>query len=71
MIEHSLVKATIIPVVIKMIQEKYSLSEEEAFNEFYLSRTAKNLSDESTGLYGQSPLFIFSLFEEEKQNSNN
>lgn len=66
MIEHSLVKATIIPVIVKMIQEKYSLSEEEALRRFYHSTTAKKLSDETTGLYGQSPLYIMGLFEKEK-----
>lgn len=68
-IEHALVKATIIPAVVGMIQEKYNLSENEALKKFYTSRIAKHLSDESTGLYGQSPLHIFGLFLAEQENT--
>jgi hypothetical protein len=34
---------------------------------FYKSSTAKSLDDDETGLYGQSTLYIFSLFEDEKE----
>lgn len=62
---HFLIRATLIPVVIQMIQEKYHLSETEALDAFYRSATAKSLEDDDTGLYGQSPLFLFGLFSEE------
>ncbi|MCD8007019.1 MAG: hypothetical protein LUF29_08685 [Oscillospiraceae bacterium] len=63
---HALIRATLIPEIVRMISEKFNVSEEEAMDEFYTSRTAESLSDSETGLYGQSALFIFGLFCEEK-----
>ncbi len=63
---HATIKATLIPEVVRMISEKYHISEEEAMDEFYTSGTAESLSDSDTGLYGQSALFIFGLFCQEK-----
>jgi hypothetical protein len=62
---HSLIKATIIPDIIRLIAEKYDVSEREALDMFYTAATAASLDDDETGLYGQSPLYIFSLFVEE------
>jgi hypothetical protein len=62
---HNMVKATIIPDIIYLIAEKYGISESEALDMFYTSATAASLDDDETGLYGQSPLYIFSLFVEE------
>jgi hypothetical protein len=62
---HSLVKATIIPDIIRFIAEKYGVSEADALDMFYTSAIAESLDDDETGLYGQSPLYIFSLFVEE------
>jgi hypothetical protein len=63
---HSLIKATLIPDIIKLISEKYTVSQEAALDMFYTSATAASLDDDDeTGLYGQSPLYIFSLFVEE------
>ncbi len=58
--------ATIIPEIVKLISDKYDLSEQEAMDAFYKSDTAKALNDHETGLYGQSALFIFSQFVMEK-----
>ncbi len=65
----ALYNATIIPKIVRLIAEKYNLSEQEALDAFYGSETAKALNDLETGLYGQSALFIFSLFNEEKMMS--
>jgi hypothetical protein len=62
---HSLIKATIIPEVIRLIMEKYSVNEEKALDMFYTSAAAASLDDDETGLYGQSPLYIFSVFSDE------
>jgi hypothetical protein len=64
---HALVKATIIPEIIRLIAEEYSTTEEKALDMFYTSATAASLADDETGLYGQSALYIFSLFNEEMQ----
>lgn len=65
MIEHALVKAIIITKVIEMISAKYCLSLNASRNLFYNSKTLKLLEDNKTCLYSQSPLYIFSLFQEE------
>jgi len=59
---HELIKATIIPDIITFIADKYAVSEDKALDMFYRSSTAVSLGDDNTGLYGQSALFIFSLF---------
>ena len=64
---HELIKATVIPDIIKMIQDEYCLSENEALGQFFKSITYLNYDDDETGLYGQSALYIFSLFQEEQQ----
>jgi hypothetical protein len=63
--EHYLVRASIIPVIISYIMEEYAMTEKEALDAFYLSATGSSLADDETGLYGQSPLFIFSLYRDE------
>lgn len=67
--EHYLIRATIIPQIVELIQESYHLSEEEALRSFYCSATGASLSDDNTGLYGQSPLYIFGLYQEEQQEN--
>ncbi|GHT65437.1 hypothetical protein FACS1894110_07310 [Spirochaetia bacterium] len=63
---HGLVKAAIIPEIVKLIAEKYIVPEKKALDMFYTSATAASLADDETGLYGQSALYIFSLFVGEK-----
>jgi hypothetical protein len=55
---HGLVKATIMPELIRLIMENYSVNEEKALDMFYTSATAASLGDDETSLYGQSPLNI-------------
>ncbi len=64
----ALYNATIIPGIVQMIEEEYKLTEPEALDAFYRSITAQALNDPETGLYGQSALFIFSIFKEEVEN---
>lgn len=64
---HHLVRALIIPTIVQYIMDEYGLPEQEALDAFYTSATASSLADDSTGLYGQSPLFIFGLFREEME----
>ena len=61
MIEHNLVRATVTPEIIRLISKYYKISENEALQRFYQSKTAKNYADEETGLYGQSALHIAGL----------
>lgn len=65
MCEHHLIRATIIPEVVKLISEHFGIPEDKALGDFYKSATAQNLADEENGLYGQSALFIFGQYLEE------
>lgn len=65
--EHYLIRSTIIPVIVGYVQERYQMSEKEALRVFYTSTVADALADDETGLYGQSPLYIFGLFMEEQE----
>lgn len=64
--DHSITRATILPVIIEKIMQKYSLTENEALDAFYTSATGASFGDDETGLYGQSPNYIFGLFVEEQ-----
>lgn len=65
MSKHHLIRATIIPEVVKLIAERFGISESEALERFYKSATSQNLADEENGLYGQSALFVFGQYLEE------
>ena len=61
--EHVLAKTILISQTIELIAKKYKLSIEEARNQFYQSEVVEMLDDDETGLYGESALFLLSLFE--------
>ena len=42
-----------------------STSASPALDRFYRSSTGPSFADDETGLYGQSPNYIFDLFEQE------
>ena len=62
---HATTRATILPVIIELIMNKYQLNEDEAMKVFYTSATGASFADDETGLYGQSPNYIFGLFMRE------
>ncbi len=62
MIEHNLVKATVMPDIIRILCKYYNITENEALQRFYQSKTAENFAEEETGLYGQSALHIAGMF---------
>jgi hypothetical protein len=64
---HRLIKATLIPDIIGMIAENSGVTDKDALAQYYESSTALSLDDDSTGLYGQSALFIYSLYAQEKR----
>ena len=45
--------------------EQFDCEENDAFKMFYESHTGKCYANDETGLYGQSALYVFSLFCEE------
>ena len=60
---HLISKTIIINEVVKLIAEEYKISVQEAKMELYNSEIISLLDDDETGLYGESPLYVFSLYE--------
>ena len=66
---HGTIRAATLKTIIPLIMEKFVCSENEAFKLFYESHIGACYADDSTGLYGQSAAYVFSLFCEEKNNN--
>lgn len=64
---HYLIRATIVPEIVKMIAGHEEIDESEALEKFYSSATGQSLADDATGLYGQSILYIYNLYLAEQQ----
>ncbi len=62
---HAMIRATLLPEIIRLIVERYGWTEEEAMDRFYSSATGANFADDETGLYGQSALYNFGEFVDE------
>ena len=65
--EHQLAKMILITRISELIAKQHRLSLDEARNALYKSRIIDLIDDDEPGLYGESPLYIFSLFEQDKQ----
>ena len=63
--EHQLSKTLLITNVIELIASKYRISVSEARDKLYNSKIIDLIDDDETGLYGESPLYVLSLFEQE------
>ena len=69
---HVLSKTILISQTIELIAKKYKLTIEEARDRFYDSEVMEFLDDDETGLYGESALYLMSLYEEyEFKNKKN
>ena len=67
--EHQLAKFILITKVTELIAEEYRISISKARDMLYNSNVIKLIDDDETGLYGESPLYVFSLFQKEQKNS--
>ena len=65
---HGTIRAATLKAIIPLIIERFNCDENTAFGMFYESHIGKCYSDDSTGLYGQSAAYIFSLFCDEMEN---
>ena len=63
---HGTIRAATLPAIVELIIHNYDVTEDEAMKMFYESHIGSCYADDDTGLYGQSALYIFSLFQEEK-----
>lgn len=57
----------LVPQIVNLIVENYSLDEIAAYKEFYNSKVYSLLEQEDTKLWHLSALTLFNLFDEEKQ----
>ena len=56
--DHTLIRATLVPAIVAFLAVHYHVSEGDAMEMFYRSKTAEAFADDSLGLYGQSALSI-------------
>ncbi len=61
---HVLSKTYIISAVTEMISKKSHISLNEARDHLYSSVLIDLINDDEMGLYGDSPLYVFSIYEE-------
>ena len=64
---HVLAKTIIISKVVELIAQEYKIPLNDARDIFYSSDTIKLLDDDESGLYGESPLYVLSVFEQEQK----
>ncbi len=51
--------------IVDMIAENQNIEYDEAMNKFYYSEIFEKLQDQETGLYLESPEYIYDLFKDE------
>ena len=68
---HTIAKTILITGTIELIAKKYGLSLEEARKRLYDSEVVDLLDDDETGLYGESALYLFSLYEDRLKKTGN
>ena len=66
---HTLSKSILISQVTELIAKQYKIKIDDARDLFYQSKVLEMLNDDETGLYGESALYLFSLFQIENNNS--
>ena len=64
---HGTIRAATLPNIVKLISNQYDADDDEAIKMFYESHVGSCFADDDSGLYGQSALYVFSLFQEEQQ----
>jgi len=64
---HGTIRASTLKTIVPLIMENFKCTENEALRLFYESHTGACYGDDSTGLYGQSALYVFSLLCDEIQ----
>jgi len=63
---HGTIRAATLKTIVLMIMASENCSENDALKRFYESRTGACYADDATGLYGQSALYVFSLYQDEQ-----
>jgi hypothetical protein len=64
---HGTIRAATLKTILPMIMEREACDENQALKRFYESHIGSCYADDETGLYGQSALHVFSLYEAEQE----
>ena len=65
MIKHGTIRAFTLQTILDLIMNEYGVDGDTALKMFYESHIGSRYADDDSGLYGQSALYVFSLFKEE------
>jgi len=68
---HGTIRAATLKTIVPMIMAWENCDENEAMKCFYESHTGACYADDTTGLYGQSALYVFSLYQAERTETEN
>lgn len=63
--EFNYLKESLAKDLVAMLMEKRGMAMEQAFRCYYGSKTYQKINDPATGLYYQSPGYIYSYLDEE------
>ena len=66
----NVIRTFLVPQVVQLIAENYSLDEITASREFYVSKVYALLEQEDTKMWHFSPLTLFNMFQEEKNTGD-
>jgi hypothetical protein len=66
---HGTIRAATLKTIVPMIMAWENCDENAALKLFYESHTGACYADDTTGLYGQSALYVFSLYQVERAES--
>ena len=70
-LSHGTIRAATLPAIVSLITETYDVSDDEALKMFYGSHVGTCYADDESGLYGQSALYVLSMFQAEKTGVTN
>ena len=62
--KHTLAKTILIGNLIELVAKEHHLSLDDARDQIYASEFLDSIDDDETGLYGDSPLHVFWLYEQ-------
>jgi hypothetical protein len=65
---HGTIRAATLKTILPMIMKREGCDENQALKRFYESHVGSCYADDETGLYGQSALYVFSLYEAEQED---
>jgi hypothetical protein len=66
-IQHGTIRASTLQTILDLIMREFNVNGDTALKLFYESHIGSRYADDDSGLYGQSALYVFSLYMQEQQ----